>query len=404
MALRINTIKISGMPAESGWSQSYDYSSGDSDQTEQTSLMIVFSTIRNDIELGDAVIGRELLNQFRKLYSSDKNKSPDLALKETVKKIFDDFFQKLDGLEIAAAGFVNDILYTACINGGKASLYRDGFLVKILDSNSPQMVSASGYPKEGDTMILATADLHKKMSYFDIKNALSKGLENASEEFSIHLHNTPTAGVCLVSFIKNGKNSETTVNEEIKKEEKETFSPKARIRNLKSSFSGIIEKIKLLIPRRRIYLNRQSEEITPSGNKKAAIVGLILIVLLGVSVFFGVYKNKKDNFKDSYADTLSSARTNIEDAIQLKDVEVKKSRESFLLGKNLIKKMQDDKIEDPEIDRLNALVLDNEEKILGERKVTSDMWLDLSLIVDGFKSQTITYFEDSLGYTILKKE
>ena len=401
MSLRVNTIKISGMPGEGGWSQSYEYLADENEKSPGMSLLIVFSTIRKDVEVDDAVVGRELLNQFRKSYFTDVDRPPDVLLKEAVKQIFDDYFQKLDGLEIAAAAFVNDVLYTSCINGGKASLYRDGFLVKILDSNSPQLVSASGYPKEGDVMVLATGDLYKKMTYFDVKNSLSKGLESASEEFSMKLHNTPTAGVCLISFLKNGKDVlDNNVNNDINNKEKETSkSDKVDKFNFKYDLLRVFKKAKMSIPRKKIYLDRKRdvEEYVPSKNKKAALVGIILIILLGVSVVFGFYKNKKDKYKASYTDTLNSARESIENAIQLKDVEITSSRESLLSGINLLKSLQEQDINDPEIDRLNGLVSENEEQILGEKKVNFDLWLDLTLITDAFKSERITYYEDSLG-------
>ena len=403
MTLQTNTVKISGAPSEKGWSQTYEYFSDGKEGKEQAYLIVVFSTITDSNKSENTIAGRDLLNELRDKFFSEKN-SPNIALKETVLKIFDAFFQKLDGLEISAAVYMNGILYGCCINGGKLSLYRDSFLVKILDSNTPQVVSAEGYPKENDIMILATADFFKNLPYSEIKNSLTKGIDAASDNFSIKLHDDSRSGVCMIEFLKNGKNlpaesiAEANGNVEPNPPKvARTFSIDYKIRN-------VLDRIKSIVPRKRIYLQRRVEEDVPVKSKKLLVIGVILTALLGVSVFFGLHKSKQEAYKSTYQDSLNLAKSNIEDAVNLKDVDVTKARTLFLEGRTLVEKLKSEGITDPEVDNLSTLISENESLILGEKRVESNLWLDMTLINNDFSSGAISYYDGVLNLLNNSKE
>ncbi len=395
MALHTNTIKISGVPGEFGWSQSFEYPLDEMNPSRTSLLAIVFSTINKNSEINDAALGRELLNEFRQEYFLDAGKNPENSLKDAVKKIFNDFFQRLDGLEIAAACLTDTNLFTASINGGKVSLYRDNFLVKILDSNTPQLVSASGYPKENDVLVLATSDFFRNITFSEIKDIFPRGTDAVKDYFSMKLHDHSTASVALVEFSKVPftKNS-GSVNPSVGAEEGKM--PHIKIGNFFRNAFKLPRNIHLHLPQRKIYIHREPLIEPEVKSKKTMYLGIFLTLLLGISVVFGIYKNRKDAYVSSYADTLAEAKSNIDTAVNLKNVDISKSRESFIKGKEALSKLIEDEIKDPKIEELKKIVSGNESEILGERKADSQMWLDLTLILDGFNSQKVSISDGNI--------
>lgn len=396
MNLKTNTVKISGVPNDNGWSQSFEYTLGDNQDKNTSLLAIVFSTLGKNTEYDDAIIGRELLNRFREEYFSIKDQDADNSLKYSVKKIFEEFFQKLDGLEIAAACLSGNNLYAASINGGKVSLYRDNFLVKILDSNAPQLVSASGFPKENDIMVLATSDFHKNMTFMEMKDVFSRSLDEVKDYFSMKLHDVSTASVALIKFERSTANESIRQTTPIDITDSDVKNTPTKREAHPRVFRNIFNKFNSIMPRKRIYLHQEEIKTLEVKSKKMMYLGFFLTLLLVVSVFFGIIKNKRDTYRSSYLATLNDARSNIEDAINLKDVDVVRSRESFLKGKELLLKLKEDQIKDPEIAVLDALVMENGDEILGEIKADSEMWLDLTLIIDGFTSDLVVGSEGEL--------
>jgi len=356
-------------------------------------LVIVFSTIKPNEGGNDAVLGRELLKSFREDYLAASDKTPDNRLRLAVKNVFNDFFQKLDGLEISAASYVNGKLYATSINGGKISLYRDGFLVKILDSNTPQLVSASGLPKPGDITIVATSDFYKNLAFSEAKNILPNTSESIEEYFSMKLHNVSTASVALIKFTE-GEHVEVNGTQTPLETGGEKMTSGNGVRLSIVNLGNTLRKLKRFLPRKRIYLHQEYAQVTEVKSKSMIYAGIVLSILLCVSVVFGVYKHKKEVYKSSYSDTLSEAQQSIENAVNLKSVDIIKSRDDFKKGRELLDGLIKSGIKDPEIENLTKLVSDNVSEILGEKKVESEMWLDLTLVKDGFNSKQMALSDE----------
>ena len=396
MALQVNTAKITGTPSENGWSQSYECAVRRNGTTEPQALIIVFSTIRNGTSPDDAEFGKRLLQVFQNEYFSNPSKSSDVSLKDAVKQVFNEFFQKMDGLEISAASYSGGRLFTSCINGGKAALFRDRFLVKILDSRSPQLISASGYPKIGDIVILATNNAYDSLVFSDIKDTFSKGLSDAEDYVSSRVHNISTASMALMSF---SEKIETLSEEKGVEDYKGEIFQKIKKPKLKlimpiDVFNGFRNRLQSL-PKRRIYIKNDEEPVFREvKSKKTFFVGIFLVFILAVSVVFGVIKNKDEEYKKSYENELNRATSAVSDAINLKDIDVKRAREQFLIGRKLVLELQEREIKDESIDKLAVLISENEKEVLGEKKTEPDLWLDLTLIKDGFNSKILAFFED----------
>ena len=385
MVLQTNTVKISGVPSDEGWSASFEFSFKNERFPHGVTLFLVFSTIRKNMEFSDSEVSRKILQRFQEEYLKAAAKPPDLALKDAARTIFDEFFQKLDGLEVASACYLNGTFYSSCLNGGKLSLYRDGFLVKILDSVSPRVVSASGYPKEGDYMLLATSDFFKKISPSELKGCFSKGVKTIEEVVSLRIHATATASVAVVSFGFGNNFTEESVDIGTSASLVNIRGRGAQLRNMGT---GFLEKVHNIFPKRRLFLNRQDSEVGVRS-RKLIVVGVILTLLLGISIFFGVYKNKKDAYKNTYSERLAFAKTNIEDAISMKAVDISRSRELFMQGGDVLQQLVAEGIKDPEIDALTKMVSNNKGEILGEKEVSPQLWLDLTLVVDNFSSDSL---------------
>ena len=396
MALQVNTAKITGTPSENGWSQSYECAVRRNGMTEPQALLVVFSTIRNGTSSEDAELGKKLLQVFQNEYFSNPSKTSDVSLKDAVKKVFNEFFQKMDGLEISAASYYNGRLFTSCINGGKAALFRDRFLVKILDSRSPQLISASGYPKIGDIVILATSNAYDHLAFRDIKDTFSKGLSDAEDYVSSKVHNVPTASMALMSFSEKDEtpSEEKAVGEYRGEIFQKVKKPKLSFILPKDILNRFRDRLQSL-PKKRIYIKSDEEPVFREvKNKNTFYVGIFLVFILAVSVVFGVMKNKDEEYKKSYENELNRATSALSDAINLKDVDVKRARDQFLIGRQLVLELQKREIKDESIDKLAILISENEKEVLGEKKTEPVMWLDLTLIKDGFNSKTLTIFED----------
>src|SRR3972149_3503428 len=177
MSLNIVFSKLTGTPGESGWSQVHEYIPQEEEKKNvRGRLVAVFATGKSEQGLEDVALGRECLSRLHEEYFGNLEKSAFNCLRDSVKKTTDEF------QEIAAAVFVDNAVYTAAASGGQVVIYRNGMLAKIIESKRREVVSASGYPKEGDSMVLGTRAFFSEIVGGTLKAALEKDLPLTSTE------------------------------------------------------------------------------------------------------------------------------------------------------------------------------------------------------------------------------
>src|SRR4030042_6393802 len=162
--LNLRSAKITGLPGEAGWAQVHEFTPEDPDkETLRGHLFAVIATKR--VEGGVEIIssGRELIGRLHEEYFGDLTAKPFKALTSAVEKVYREFKESWGEVEIAACAVVGDVVFSSAVGGAKIVISRDGSLATILDSIDG-VVSASGFPKIGDAMLLGTGSFFNNLS------------------------------------------------------------------------------------------------------------------------------------------------------------------------------------------------------------------------------------------------
>ena len=131
------------------------------------------------------------------------------------------------------------------------------------------------------------------------------------------------------------------------------------------------------------------------------MVAAILLVLLAVSIGFGVRQKRINDLKNKYQGILSQAQDEVDQAISLASVSNDRSRELFTDSEQKLGQIEALNVKDPKIDDLKKKINDSRAAILGEYLVAPQMFLDLTLLSSGFKGDTIS-FSGGLIYVLDK--
>jgi len=160
--------------------------------------------------------------------------------------------------------------------------------------------------------------------------------------------------------------------------------------NLSNKFLDFFTNIRTSFGREKI-----DSEVYAKRNKKAAFIGIVLLVVLVVSIVFGVNKAKEQDFRDSYANDLTEAEHRLDESLSIFSLNKSRSRELFLESKKIMIRLTSDGVEDPELTTLKESIEKNQGKILGEFEVDPQNFVDLSLVTDNFTSDKVMF---SNGY------
>jgi len=425
VTLTLATAKITGNPGESGWAQVHEFRPEEEDKLKtRGELFAVIATskggkapgaVQPGGNLDSVVAGRELLGRLHEEYFGKTEKPAFHALKEAVEKVTSEFSSAWGDVQIAAASFIGDVVYSAVGGGAEAAVFRDGMLAKILTSAGQEsgVISASGYPKDGDIFLLGTKSFFQILPHGVIKAALEGGSPaEAGEALAPFIHSredTGNVGVVVMKFERGESyvpkietEEETSPAQEVSApiEKKAATPPPTSPASLIRPFfekvvAWVTGAIGRTLPERRIFVKSPPAELTGVGNRRLAIsVGLILLILLVVSIAFGIKQKAANVKKEKYETRLNQAKHDLEEAEKLYSLDAARARELFASARSLISEIESEGVEDQEVAEAKSQIDEKEGLILGIYRVTPELFIDLSILSSGLSGDDLAGSED----------
>lgn len=394
--LNPTSAKLTGTPGVSGWAQGYEFTPEDPDKlAARGHLFAVVATSRVE-DAGNSLdtisAGRELIARLQEEYYGDLAAKPFNALTSAVEKVTKEFKENRGDVEIVASALVGEIVYSVASGGGRVLISREGAVGTILTSLDAT-ISASGFPKAGDTVLLATKSFFENISQGVIKAALSS--ENpaaAIEAFAPTVHATGDLGSLGVIVIKFNR---AEVESPVLAESVQTVT--RPLADFGGKLSGLAKTLINKIPGKNVYVKSPVQDEMVSQSKKLTFtVAIVLLVILAVSIGFGIRQKRINDVKSKYQGLLTEAGSEVDQAISLASVSPDKSRELFADSVQKLNQIESLKVSDPKIDDLAKKINDSRAAILGEYLATPDLFMDLSLLSSGFKGDTVTASGGSL--------
>jgi hypothetical protein len=400
--LGIISAKVTATPGVTGWAQVHEYTPDDPELLKvRGRLFAVLATSKTEAGIGAIASGREIIGKLHEEYFGNLEAKPFDALKNAVCKVGD--------VEIVASAFVDGVIYSAVGGGGKVIICRDGALATILESHD-EIITASGYPKEGDLVLLGTKAFFQKISLDVIKSALTSGNpEHAMENLNPLIHGGGVNGNLGAVIIKFKPHEEVqTESQNIIPTVVQNSEPKV---SLKQKVSNFLNKVGNKFAARSIYIKSgMGDEVTSQSKKMTFSVGIILLVILIVSIGFGVRQKRINDVKKDYQGKLQVAQSQVDEAIGLAGVSPEKSRELFISSEEILNEILNLKVNDPNIGILQQKIDESRGVILGEYDGTPSLFWDLSLVSSGFIGDAVSatggniYILDKTGKRVVSVE
>lgn len=419
MADRVQISRLTGNPDRSGWVQVHDFKPEDKDKLQlRGHLFAVISTKRDDgvdkTQLVEAVLeGREILSRFHEEYFGNQDTSVYEALRQAVQKVTEEFRSPDERIEIVSMVLLEDIAYFAVGGGGCASVLREGNLAKILNVDDSGLLKvASGKLKTSDFVVLCTSSFSKTFPAGILKAAISNNEPHlAAETLAPSLHAQEREGSLGVIFVHIANQTGRVLSQiepvaEFEKPDRaarrHVFSHNviwARLMGLRSKLKFSRRRVQVPgegMEGKRIYVHERIGEFKEQRKRVSITVGVVLVLLLLTSIFFGVKQKRNEEFRQSYESDMLRAEHSLEEAITLFPLEPERSRTLFLESKNILEGLQNKGIKDEQLSELISLLNQKQQEILGEFIVEPELFLDLGLLSNGFAGDEMVMSENTL--------
>lgn len=384
MQISLTIRKIINTSSDKGWIQTYDFTPDGEKLEKRGKFFALIKFQKNGDDIQTVSIGREILNRLNEEYFGNLESDAFNALKESVRKVNEEFNNDGFKVEIGAGAYINNVFYVACVGYTQVLLFRNKSLVQILKSED-KVITASGYPKEGDVIIISSSLFLNAVGNEDLREHLSQNdMSVVEESINSIVHKSDETLGCILIFFNN--------NEELLPEDKESHIPEKEKEPglLRKRLADLLDKIIKILPDRRIIV--RSEVLVEEKEKKTRLlfIGFVFLLILGVSIFFGIKKQREKNYQDSYSNKLNEAVHFLDESKSLYSVSPERSRDLFSQSKQKADELNNAGIKDEQLEKLNQEIQKMESEILGIHKPEVNLFLDLTLLKEGFLPDMIS--------------
>jgi len=145
-----------------------------------------------------------------------------------------------------------------------------------------------------------------------------------------------------------------------------------------------------------IFLNKDRNfdatsnfDITSTRRKTTLTVGVLILILLIISVVFGIGQKKKNEFTKISEEKLNLALLNYDKSVSENTIDRESSRELFVSAKEIAFELREDNYKSERLDKLILDITSKEAEVLGEVKAELKELLDLTLQTSGFNGDQI---------------
>ena len=406
--MQIASAKLTGTPSSTSWAQVHDFTPVDKEKlSSRGRLIIVLSASRPETAgpgIQDVSIAREIIAGIHREYFDEPAKNPLAALERALEKVFGDFSKQFTDLEIGAASMIETTAYTAVAGRGRVILLRKGSLATILTGEKNRVLGASGRVQNGDTLLFGTSLFFSALSWGVIKAALGAASVDACVENlapSVRSQELGALGMVVIRFSSIAPvlpvASVTSFGQEISPQKQVPIQAgqiEEGKKGLKMRIAGILDSTLALLPDRRIKIKSATHELSEEKSKKTAVlVGVILLFLLVVSIFFGINRRRDEAVKARYEPRLAEAIHNFQESQTLSSLDSSRARALLLEAKRTALELKEEGVEDPELVNLIDNINQSIGTIAGIYETTPELFVDLSLLTDGFEGDDLDLSE-----------
>ena len=417
MSFNIVSAKITGNPDRAGWAQSYEFTPLEVEKAASRGhLFAVISTPTGEEGVESVFAGREVLGRLHEEYFGLLEEGAFSALKHSDDKVMTEF-SSWEDVEIVCISQLTDVSYMVGAGGAQIMLYRDAVLTPLIKNQKGKVISVSGKAKEGDIFIIGTNSFFQLFSLGIIRGALQgRNLTSIAEVFGPSLHAREGVGNVGALFLKfenkvppqseseidSDSNSSRLISADSQGEflkndtageiTKESFSTKLRQKPF-----GFLHRLRDI----KVYVREGNRfEETSSPKRKLTLgIGVLLLLLLTTSIFFGIKKKHDKDMRVRYEEIFTETSHQLTEAQDLFQLNPERSRELLLAARDKVLGLTSEGFGDPELTDLKKKIEDNEKKILGEYSVTPQLFVELSLLSDNFNGDEMVASEGTLYVT-----
>ncbi|MFA7676187.1 MAG: hypothetical protein WCY28_02140, partial [Candidatus Shapirobacteria bacterium] len=246
-------------------------------------------------------------------------------------------------IDFTAAVILDNQLYLAAFGNSKIIFKRHNQISILLNGNNNQVETLFGSIKIQDRIFLLTNSFYEKVTWAKIKLFLSDlKVQNIEENFLSAIYALP-------STINDLQSNLAAAFIEIESEDSEILTVQESPQNVISepiisekpvlNISKISQFLKKFKKSNSVFVSHHETKETNKRKKLSILFGIILILVLFFSLYFGIRKSKAQKIENQYQSLKTEIETQITNINKTKNLNIDSAREAATVAQQTVEKM-----------------------------------------------------------------
>ena len=381
--------------SENGWAMSFSY------EPEDRAVLLEKGTLFCLVAMADGVDKKVLLSNtiFTNLsdsYYSSGN--PDIV--ECLKDSFARAYDLIGECELFACVCFETKIVAVARGGISILLLRGGARITLLSYTEDEQKAVSGFIKPGDIFILGTKE------FFDVipdtvllPSVSSRDPESISEFLSpmLDVHDDGKIGALFLKVEEPMQAPERIYSRLPQKMPDESTREEIEDQEIIEPYStGIVdeehsvERIGPSLSEKPLYLKARMPLSLRTQKKTPMILGAIFVLFLIGSILFGNKKLEEKKKEEAFQGKVTEIEGKLTESVNLAHINPVRARELFGEAKDELNSISSDEAHKDQIAELQKKESDFQKEVLGEENAELSLFVDLSLLSDGFSAGEVT--------------
>ncbi len=423
MSLIFKVGKIVGGSKPDSWSQTHVFLPEDREKQKQFGyLLAAFSLKAKEEDLDIPSFGKEVISRFHEIYYSSTQETVFEKLKISIADLTAEFSQQVE-IGLCAAVIIKKeeklVGYFSATPFFEALILRAENLVPLFGQND-KLQTASGFLQNEDMLVVATKQFLSLVPQGSLKAGLeNKDITEAVESVApiVHGHSENSqAAAVLFQVVGEQKEEKESLSVEFVKEKetveedpeiktpseapvaKQPFFKRVKWGNVKVFSQAFISHIKSFKKEPSLYVSDEKQKT--KGKKTTFTIAVVLIGLLLVSVFLGLRKKTSSEITQVSNNLIQEVSYRYEQALSLEEINPLRAKLLLQEARQLLTENQEQsgsKDEQEKLLELQSKINDKLQQVDKEYELESaDIFLDISLVKEGFKGEQWAVYENDL--------
>ena len=348
-------------------------------------------------------IGHDINYEFNQTYfNSENNLDISTNLSQSIDSIIKNPLYSDYKIDFITAVILNDQLYLSILGDCKVIFKRHDQISILLNGLENKVENLTGPIKNQDRIFLLTNSFFEKITWAKIKQFLADSkIQNIEENFLSAIYALPSTiddrqSNLAAAFIEIEPEVQPEVTTSQDYNQTISEKPVITIPKLKFNFFKIFQFFKKFKKNNSVFVSHHETKETDKRKKISLLLGIILILSLFFSIYFGYQKNKTKTIENQYQNLKTEIEAEIENINKTKNLSLDSAREAATAAQTTIEKMVSLKIHQDQIEIYNSQLKTILSQTGSSESFVPDFLYDTSNIISNPKFQKLIFNDNKI--------